>query len=83
MYPFKGFSIKNGFWKTIIWFLIKFLLLQIELRLSGGAEEQVLGAHGMEEGSLRRPWEVGMSELLDPLAAPPADNLLVSLASKS
>ena len=48
-----------------------------------GAEEQVLGAHGMEEGSLRRPWEVGMSELLDHLAAPPADNFLVGLASKS
>ena len=50
-----------------------------------GAEEQVLGAHGMEEGSLQRLWEVEMSgsALLDHLAAPPADSLLGGLASKS
>ena len=41
-----------------------------------GAEEQVLGAHGMEEGSLQRLWEAGMlgSALLDHLGVPPAEN---------
>ena len=50
-----------------------------------GVDELELGAHGREEGSLQRQGEAGMlvsAQLYRP-EAPPAENLLDGLASKS